>query len=131
MAEQRKTKIGQRRTEPKRYTLKRKPINKVSKKRQKESPIYYKLVRELREKSGNVSELSGEKPDWQTKFKTEPHHICGRNNGGYANPFNIILVTRTEHDNEEDHKSFERKEFLLRFIKPIRLLQGYKVEDYE
>ena len=123
MTEPRKTKIGQRRTTPP-----DKQINRISKRRTKERQQYVKISNELKTKANYRSELSGDKADWRG---IQCHHINGRNGTDYLNPFNMIILNAVEHDLEEKHKTPERKEFLLRFIKPIRLLQGYKVEDYE
>ena len=127
MEEPRKTKIGQRRTEPKRYTLKRKPINKVSKKRQPLVREYKKICEELKIRSGYKSELSGEKAtayNW-----LEVHHINGRNGKDYIDPFNLIVVLNNEHQTGEDaihkHNTYELKQTLLQLVYQIRLEQGY------
>lgn len=123
-----KLKIGQKRTKPQRYEMKRVPINHMSPKRKKESPKYRRLVAELIMKSGNKSELSEKHPDFRG---LQCHHICGRIGKHYLNPFELIILTAEEHDEEGDHRTQERREYLLDFIKPIRISQGYKVEDYE
>lgn len=78
--------------------------------------------------SGNKSELSKNHPDFRG---LQNHHIGGRIGKLYLNPFNMIILTADEHDYEEAHKTQERKEYLANFIKPIRIQQGYKPEDYE
>ena len=102
-------------------------VNRISKKRLLEMPIYNVLIVELRELCGNISELSGTKPDWQSGYLVEPHHIGGRIGKKFLNPFNIIMLTRTEHDIENDYKEgCYTKEELLNIVKPIRIKQGYK-----
>ena len=94
--------MGQKRTEPKRYQLKRSLIKPISKKRQKEQPEYTKISNELKVKANYRSELSGDKPDWRG---IQCHHINGRVGIDYIDPFNMIILTATEHDREESQKT--------------------------
>ncbi|MFX1537754.1 MAG: hypothetical protein ACFFDI_26450 [Promethearchaeota archaeon] len=120
-------KIGQRNP-----NKKRKRIPQKSEKRLHEEKIYFALVEELREDCGNRSELSGDMGDWRTDYGVEPHHITKRKGGkGYYNPFNLILITRREHNHIEEHYGWKEKQELLAFIKPRRIVQGYKEEDYQ
>ena len=114
-------KMGQKRdsTEP------RKKLKPISDKMAKKLPTYRALINELRRKCGNRSELSGEMGDWRTVFRVEPHHIKGRVGKHLTNPFEILMCTRTEHLEEEAHKTTERKQELLDFIRPRRIAQGY------
>ena len=97
-------------------------VNRISKKRLLEMPIYNVLIVELRQHCGNRSELSGIQPDWQSGYLVEPHHIRGRIGKRFLNPFNIILVTRPEHDTIKQYT----KEELLAIVRQIRISQGYK-----
>ena len=105
-------------------------IRPISKKRFKQLREYTKLKDIFREKCGNVSELSGDNPDWQTTFNAEPHHITGRTGEKLINPFNVILVTRLEHIELQSKMNWDKKRELLAFIKPIRIAQGYNINDY-
>ena len=105
-----------------------KSVNKVSSKRKKLLPAYKKLISELGKRCHNMSELSGAIPDWQTGGKVEPHHINGRTGGLFTNPFNIIMLTRTEHDIEEGNNRLIKphsKKVLLKLVRDKRLKQGY------
>ena len=113
------TKIGQKRTEPK------KQINRVSKKLKAKLPGYNALVEDLRTLCENRSELSGEQGDFRFDFSVVPHHIMGRVGARLTDPFNIIFLTPSEHD-MMDFYGWEKKQRLLEYIKPIRLKQGYK-----
>ncbi|KKL60063.1 hypothetical protein LCGC14_2209100 [marine sediment metagenome] len=105
--------------------LNRSPIRKRSKKLQSKLPGYNALVKELREGCGDRSELSGESGDWRFDYSVEPHHIEGRDGSRLTDPFNIIMLTTAEHE-EQDSNGWERKQALLAYIKPIRIKQGYE-----
>ena len=100
-------------------------LRQVGKKRQKKLREYNKLVGKLRTMCGNKSELSGGKPTWEFGYKVEPHHIMGRTGEMLTDPFNIIMLTSSEHT-EQDGNTNDEKMKLLAFIKPIRLKQGFK-----
>ena len=100
--------------------MKRKAIRPISKKLQTKLPEYRRLVDELKILCMNRSELSGESP-------IEPHHIMGRIGDRLTDVWNIILLTRNEH-NEQDGNTYEQKQELLGYVKIIRLRQGYKKE---
>ena len=124
------TKLGMRRTiktppKPKPPSLK--PVSARQAKRLIEMT---ELKQQLIRGCYNQSELSCEKPDWQSGYLVEPHHICGRVGKHLLNVFEIIMLTRTEHDYEEKHKSFERKRELLALVKPLRIAQGFIEENY-
>lgn len=89
---------------------------------------YNELIKRLRFLCGNSSELSGQNPDWQSGWKVEPHHIGGRNGDRLLNPFNIILLTRVEHDIQEGkingQKPLSKKE-LSNIVSPLRIAQGF------
>ena len=87
-------------------------------------PEYHALVEELRSKCNNRSELSGDKGDWQTNFSVEPHHILGRTGKRLTDPYNLILLTRIEH-NAQAGNNDRGRQTLLQYIKPIREKQGY------
>lgn len=109
---------------------KRTPLKPVSKKQAKENTELKKLTDELRAKCkvGEYiykSELSG-----LQVFDIEPHHLAGRGKN-LLNPFTIIMVSRTEHLEEQKHMGYDHKQELRTLVKPIRLAQGYKEENYE
>ena len=89
-------------------------------------PEYTALVKELRDGCGNRSELSGDMADWRSDGHVEPHHIDGRNGKRLTDPFNIILVNRSEHLVIEESNGWEAKQKLKEYIRPIRIKQGYK-----
>lgn len=109
--------------------MKQSPINKVSKKRSSEMMTYHLLVAKLRMMCGNISELNGTNPDWQSDYLVEPHHIRGRIGNLYLDVFNIIMLTRLEHDIQEGKIRGQRysETELLDFIRPKRLLQGFRL----
>ncbi|GAH34193.1 unnamed protein product [marine sediment metagenome] len=95
--------------------MKQTRIRPISEKRKAELEAYYPLVDKLRELCNNRSELSG-------KWAVEPHHITGRNGKRLLDPFNILLVTRVEHDTIWKYS----KEELLARVRKIRIEQGFK-----
>lgn len=103
--------------------MKQTRIPPISKKRKIELEKYYPLIEELRRLCDNRSELSGHYPDWQSKFLLEPHHIEGRIGKLLLDPFNIIMLTRTEHDTI---RQAHTKEELLTLVREIRIKQGFK-----
>ena len=107
-------------------------MKKISDKRKAQLPEYYALVVKLAELCGNRSELSGDRPtEWQAGFRVEPHHILGRRGKWLLNPFNIILLTATEHTREQQYKDgYIGKEALTKLIRSVRIKQGYKESDY-
>ncbi len=96
----------------------------VSKKRQAQMPEYHALVEQLRDECNNLSELSGERGNWETNWDVEPHHICGRTGKRFLDPLNIIMLTRPEHT-QQDSNNHQAKQKLLEYIYPIRKRQGY------
>lgn len=120
-------KIGMRRLVRQIYPLKRKKINPISKKRKGQMPEYRAVVKKLRTLCNNRSELSGEKPDWRYGYKVEPHHIYGREGSKLTDPFNIIMITSSEHD-EQDGNTYEEKQALLAFVRSVRLKQGFELQ---
>jgi hypothetical protein len=114
--------------------LRQSPLKQVSEKRKRELREYYELIEFLRILCDNKSELSGKSPDWQSKYKVEAHHINGRNGDRLLNPFELIMITRNEHDIEEgkvkDKKPTDPKK-LLRIVKEIRLRQGFIPNEKE
>lgn len=103
-------------------------INPFSKKRRAQLPEYAKLISRLRELCNNRSELSGDVAGWQSNCLVEPHHIGGRTGHRFLDPFNIIMITRTEHAIEEGVIKGVKvgKEELLRIVREIRIGQGFK-----
>lgn len=103
-------------------------MRRISKKRLLELPEYNVLISELRRMCSNRSELSGEWADWQTHWDVEPHHIRGRIGKRFLDPFNIILLTRSEHDIQESKIRGQKysKEELEVIVKPIRISQGFE-----
>lgn len=103
--------------------MKRKSIRPVSKKRDMELRIFRELDAVLRPKTGGVSELDGTRGEWPTHRWPEPHHIEGRRGKRVYDPFNIIYLTRTQHNNPA---IINDKERLLAIVRPIRIKQGFK-----
>jgi hypothetical protein len=119
----------------KRTALKRKTplkahkrLNPISKKLLGEYPIYRQLIARLRELCDNKSELDGSNPDWQSSFRVDPHHINGRDGDLFLDPFNIIMLTRHQHDIEGGQIPGEKvgKEKLLATVYALRIKQGFK-----
>ena len=114
----------------KKTPLKRyKGINKISDGRKEQDEIYFPLVAKLWELCKNRSELSGKRADWQSNWEVEPHHIDGRIGDRYTDPFNIIMLTRPEHDKEEGKIRGVKPtdpEILKAIVRRIRLKQGFK-----
>ncbi len=105
--------------------MKRTPIPKVSDKRAGQLAEYRPLIEKLRALCDNKSELSGKAPGW--RCKVEPHHIDHRENERLLDPFNIILLTATEHRMEQQHlPGCHTKEYLLKLVREIRIKQGWK-----
>lgn len=99
-------------------------LRRVSKKRQKALPEYNALMTKLRALCNNRSEISGDKPNWQSNYLVDPHHIQGRVGELLIDPFNIILLTRPEHD-DQDSNTYDDKKALLKLIEPVRIKQGF------
>jgi len=91
----------------------------VSKKMQARLLEYHALVEKLRSECNNRSELSGDKGCWRTNFSVEPHHIMGRTGKRLIDPFNIIMLTRTEHT-QQDSNNHQAKQKLLEYIRTVR-----------
>ena len=102
----------------------------ISEKRQAQLKEYYALVVKLSRWCHNRSELSGNRPtEWQAGFRVVPHHILGRRGKQLLNPFNIIMVTHTEHTAIHEERSPYTKEQLLEIVKTLRIKQGFKVNN--
>jgi len=108
--------------------LKQTRLRPISKKRAEDMRKYLPLIEELRRLCNNRSELSGNYPDWQSRFIVEPHHIEGRIGKRLLDPFNIILLTRTEHDIEEGKIKGEKQgvDKLKDLVREIRIKQGFR-----
>ncbi len=78
------------------------------------------LEGELRIQCLNRSELDGSRPCWPCP-SVEGHHIKGRSGGLMLNPFNAIMLTRTQHD----LIVYRDKDELLGLVRGIRIKQGY------
>ena len=91
-------------------------------------PGYNKLVAKLRDLCDNKSEIDGSNPDWQYDFMVEPHHILGRTGDLLTDPFNIIMLTRTQHDIEEGKIIGKKlgKDYLLKLVAARRIEQGFR-----
>lgn len=96
----------------------------ISKKRQSQMPEYHALVEQLRSKCNNRSEITESGGTWETEWNVEAHHILGRTGKRLTDPFNIIMLTRKEHD-AQDGNNHQAKQKLLEYIYPIRKSQGY------
>ncbi len=90
--------------------------------------IYHDLIEQIRPQD-NRSELSGELPDWQSGGIVEAHHINGRIGTALIDSFNIIFVTRDEHNEIHASNTWERKQELLEIVRPIRIKQGITKDE--
>lgn len=111
--------------------MKRAPINKISKHKQKQLAVYKKLVITLQFYCNNKSEIDGDSPDWQSHYLVEPHHINGRTGDKLTDPFNIIMVTRNQHKRQEGEIKDEPPipdDKLIAIVKELRIKQGFKKE---
>ena len=96
----------------------------VSKKMQARLLEYHALVEKLRSECNNRSEITESSGNWETANNVEPHHIMGRTGKRLTDPFNIIMLTRSEHD-AQDGNNHQAKQKLLEYIRPIRERMGY------
>lgn len=106
--------------------MKKKALKPISDKRQEERNKYYVLVEKLYYLCSNRSELSGKQGDWQTGWNVEPHHIMGCRGIKLYDPFNIIMLTRPEHDTI---RQTHIEEELLAMIRPLRIKQGFEPKE--
>jgi hypothetical protein len=107
-------------------------LNRISKKQRAKLAKLADLITLLRRYCHNRSELSGKRPDWKSGYIVDPHHIGGRSGRHLLNPFEIIMLTRDEHDIEQEHRpGCHTKEELFNIVRLIRLAQGFKEEDYD
>jgi hypothetical protein len=113
----------------KNFTRRRRPLKPVSDKRKKEIPDYNKLKAKLILDRWRGFYFESELNGVMSK-EVEPHHIDHRENGRLTNPFNIIILTRGQHEWEGAHHSFERIQELKAIVRPIRIKQGFKESDY-
>lgn len=105
--------------------MKKTPLKKVSDKRKAETDRFYALDRLiLRPATKGRSELNGERGDWRTGYSVEPHHITGRRGARVYDPFNIIYLTRPQHD--AIRHTWEEEEELLGVVREIRIKQGFE-----
>jgi hypothetical protein len=111
--------------------IKRTALRAVSQKRQAQMKAYYSLVAKLKYESLGMSEWDGEiaedyDDDGAVVILLEPHHIDGRENDRLTNPFNIILLTATQHRTFTAHHSWEVIQALKLWVRGLRLEQGFK-----
>lgn len=92
----------------------------ISPKRQAQLDEYYALRHTLIEYANKRSELDGRLSD-----NLEPHHIDGRRGKRLTDPFNIILLSRFQHETEGANHNWERIAELKAKVRPIRLRQGF------
>lgn len=124
-------KMGQKRTEPLIFhATRQEPMRSVSPKHKQELREYNKIREKIMGLAGFKSELSGIPDTGTIEGALEIHHITGRIGQRLINPFNLILLTHSEHFVCQDTMSWEHKQELLEYIRPIRLAQGFKLEDY-
>ena len=104
-----------------------KGLNPISKKMQGELKEYFELTAKLRELCDNKSELDGSNPDWQSNHRVDPHHINGRDGDRFLDPFQIIMLNRTQHDIEGGQIKGDKlgKEKLLALVYDLRIKQGF------
>lgn len=110
--------------------LKRRPLKPISDKRKDENAEYNKLKAKLILDRWRGFYFESELNGVLTK-EVEPHHIDHRENARLLNPFNIIIISGSQHTWEGDHHSFERIQQLKAIVRPIRIAQGYKESDYQ
>ena len=123
------TKMGQKKSGNKRMKIK-----PISDKHSKDLKEYLKISGKLKELANHKSELTGKQEGYYDPLVT--HHIGGRKGTvDLLNPFNMLICLHSEHNNSNDaihkHNSFEQKETLRELVKPIRIAQGFKMEEYE
>lgn len=111
--------------------MRRTKLRPISQKRAAQLPEYNALIKKLRTLCGNKSELDGSKPDWQSGYVVDPHHILGRGKH-FLDPFSIIMLTRTQHDTEEGKiKGVKYGEaLLLKLVQAIRIKQGFNPSEW-
>ena len=112
---------------------KRMKIKPISDKHSKDLKEYLKISGKLKELANHKSELTGKQEGYYDPLVC--HHIGGRDGKvDLLNPFNMIILLHSEHNNSNEsihkHNSFEKKETLRLLIRPTRLNQGFKEEDY-
>ena len=112
-------------------------INAKSKKHKEIDPEYHKLIDKLRELCGNVSEMTGEYPDWSSSYDLggymiEPHHIGGRRGAKLTDPFGIVMLTGKEHRIEEGRENGIPfgKDKLYKKVRILRISQGFLPKPY-
>lgn len=106
-------------------------LKRISPKRAPKLRSYNAVRDRLIELSGGKSELSVIPFDDTIPGKVSPHHILGRAGARLTNPFGIIIARECEHWVMQAEMSWDKKQELLAFIKPIRIAQGFKESDYE
>ena len=111
--------------------MKHTPIKVISDKRRAELLKYKRLLIKLWHGCNNKSELSGKNPDWQSNYQVDPHHIAGRLGALLYDPFNIIMLTRPEHDVQEGKTRGDKipDGVLRNIVRPIRTGQGFKQNE--
>ena len=105
--------------------LKKSRLKPMSAKLANIMPAYHELVARLKELSRGYSELNGE---YIGVERLDPHHILGRGKK-LCDPFNILLVSRAQHDEIGEEKSPYSKEELLAKVKIIREKQGFTIDN--
>lgn len=116
-----------KKTELKRH----KRLGPMSKKREAQMIEYHALVDDLTTRCANKSELSGKIPNWESHYTVDPHHIDGRTGDKLLDPFNIIMLTREEHDIEEGKRKGEKQgaDKLRSMVYWIRVSQGFEPKE--
>ena len=112
----------------KRDGLKKSPLAKMSAKTADIMPEYRRLVKRLKILSRGFSELSGE---YIGADSLEPHHIDHRNGAKLTDVFNVILLSRKEHEgftNGGWYKDYPKEELLAK-VRRIRLAQGFEIKS--
>jgi hypothetical protein len=105
--------------------LKRRPLKPISDKRKDEIAEYNKLKAKLIMDRWRGFYFESELNGVLTK-EIELHHIDGRQNGRLTNPFNVIAISRSQHEYETAHHDYESIQSLKALVRPIRLAQGFK-----
>ena len=101
--------------------MKQSPIRAVSTKRAAQNREYRRLSLLLNELARYHSEWNGAECCF-----LEAHHIDGRRGDRLLDPFNIILLTAEQHRTFQAHNSWEVRQALKLWVRPLRLAQGFR-----
>lgn len=106
--------------------MKQSPIRAVSTKRAAQNTEYRWLCQFLDRETPYACEWCGN--TWCGEIGIENHHIDGRRGARLLDPFNIIRLCRRCHTVFQAHNSWEVRQALKLWVRPLRLAQGFKDE---